>query len=84
MSSGYYVALGKGDGTFQTPKFAPYGNELYSATLADVNGDGNLDLILDDAPFVASGTFAVDVLLGKGDGTFANGASVSSNSLSAK
>jgi len=44
-------ALGKGDGTFLTPTFTAYGSELYAVTLADMNRDGNLDLLLDDAPF---------------------------------
>lgn len=79
VGSGYYVALGKGDGTFQTPVFTAYGTELYSATLADVNGDGVLDLVLDDTPFILSGTFAVDVLPGNGDGTFGAGNTVNSN-----
>jgi hypothetical protein len=78
-SSGYFVALGNGDGTFQTPVFTAYGTELYAVTLADMNLDGNLDLILDDAPFQVGGTFAVDLLFGNGDGTFGAGTTVNSN-----
>jgi hypothetical protein len=77
--SGYFVALGNGDGTFQTPVFTAQGNELYSATLADINMDGNLDLILDDTPFLAGGTFSIYVLPGNGDGTFGAPYTVSSN-----
>ena len=80
-ASGYFTALGNGDGTFQTPVFTAYGTELYSATLADMNLDGKLDLLLDDAPFQVGGTFAVDLLPGNGDGTFAPGTAVSSNYL---
>jgi hypothetical protein len=79
--SGYFVALGKGDGTFATPMFTASGNELYSAAIADINGDGNLDLVLNDEPFDGSGSFAVDLLTGNGDGTFAAGSSVFSNYL---
>ena len=79
--SGYFVALGKGDGTFATPAFTASGNELYSAALADMNQDGNLDLILDDAPFDGSGDFAIDLLPGNGDGTFSTGTAIFSNSL---
>jgi hypothetical protein len=79
--SGYFIALGKGDGTFQTPTFTPYGTELYAVTLADMNRDGNLDLLLDDAPFQVSGAFAVDLLPGIGDGTFAAGTTVKSGSM---
>ncbi len=78
-SSGYFVALGNGDGTFKTPAFTSYGAELYAVTLADMNLDGNLDLLLDDAPFQVGGTFAVDLLPGNGDGTFGAGATVNSD-----
>jgi hypothetical protein len=78
--SGYFVALGKGNGTFSTPTFTPFGTQLYSATLADMNGDGKLDLLLDDAPFLG-GTFAVDLLSGNGDGTFTPGQAVVSDYL---
>ena len=80
-ASGYFAALGNGDGTFQTPVFTAYGSELYSVTLADMNLDGNLDLLLDDAPFQVGGTFSVDLLPGNGDGTFAPGTAISSNYL---
>jgi len=55
-----YVYLGNGDGTFRYSAAyqATYGGN--SAAAADVNGDGNLDII----------TNGVSVLLGKGDGTF--------------
>jgi len=80
-ASGYFTALGNGDGTFQTPVFTAYGTELYSATVADMNLDGKLDLLLDDAPFQVGGTFAIDLLPGNGDGTFAQGTSINSNYL---
>jgi len=79
--SGYFVILGKAGGTFAAPVFNPYGSQLYSVTIADMNGDGVPDLLLDDAPFQAGGTFAVDLLPGNGDGTFGSGASVNSNYL---
>jgi len=40
----------------------------YAITAADFNGDGNLDLAVVDTP--QSGTGAVSILLGNGDGTF--------------
>jgi Bacterial Ig-like domain (group 3)/FG-GAP-like repeat len=79
--SGYFVVLGKAGGTFAAPVFTPYGSELYSVTIADMNMDGIPDLLLDDAPFQAGGTFAVDLLPGNGDGTFASGIAVKSNYL---
>ena len=66
------VALGNGDGTFQAAKIgiADFGPSLgwtnqdqYSRQLADVNGDGKLDL-------VGFGGGAVFTALGNGDGTF--------------
>lgn len=52
--SGYFVALGNGDGTFATPVFTASGNALYSVAIADFNQDGNLDLVLNDEPFDGS------------------------------
>jgi hypothetical protein len=61
------LLLGNGDGTFQTPKaVAPYS---YSGlTLADINGDGRLDLVV-----TSFGGGSVQIWLGAGDGTFSVG-----------
>jgi hypothetical protein len=61
------VLLGKGDGTFGAP--APYtvgGQGTFSdtAVVADVNGDGKMDLVFDNP------TGNAFLLLGNGDGTF--------------
>ena len=53
------VLLGNGDGTFQ-PLKAYAGGLLGVPAIADINGDGKLDLITED----------LGVLLGNGDGTF--------------
>ena len=55
---------GNGDGTFQPPvQSSPGIPYLFSSAVADLNGDGHLDLIF--------GTYsAIYVLLGNGDGTF--------------
>jgi hypothetical protein len=58
------VLLGSGHGTFAEATSFPAENPLYWVTLADLDGDGTLDLIL------ASGA-ALTVQRGKGDGTFA-------------
>jgi hypothetical protein len=70
VPSGYFVILGKGDGTFAAPQFYSAGAELYSVTIADINGDGIPDLVLDDAPFNVSGEFAVYWAPGNGNGIF--------------
>ncbi len=57
------VLLGNGDGTFQPAITYDAGSAL-SVAVADVNGDGNPDLL------VANWNWTVAVLLGKGDGTF--------------
>lgn len=72
------VLLGNGDGTFQAAVVYPSGGPNYhSIAVADVNGDGNPDLLLaacsnpTDASYcgdAADGSLAV--LLGNGDGTF--------------
>jgi len=60
------VLLGNGDGTFQTAtEYLSGGSYPYSLKVADLNGDGKLDLVAANSD---SGT--VGVLLGRGDGTF--------------
>jgi hypothetical protein len=77
------VFLGRGDGTFAARTDFGFGYSTYvdrwseagssALALADINGDGKLDLAaavdIDDA-FNSSGL--VSVLLGKGDGTFSD------------
>ena len=79
--SGYYVALGNGDGTFGTATFVTYGSVLYSLQLADINNDGKLDMILNDEPLVANTGFKLSTAIGKGDGTFATPVSLLTNYL---
>lgn len=54
------ILLGNGDGTFQTPTTIFSNSGTLAA--ADLNADGNLDLVLLDG--------LVEIYLGKGDGTF--------------
>ena len=62
------VLLGNGDGTFQTPVLyaAPAG--VNAVTTADLNGDGNADLVA--ATYSGATRNVVSVFLGNGDGTF--------------
>ncbi|HUB77560.1 MAG TPA: FG-GAP-like repeat-containing protein [Bryobacteraceae bacterium] len=66
--------LGNGDGTFQTPASAAVNQNAGSLALADLNGDGKLDVAVAAFGTLPGFFFAdaggVNVLLGKGDGTF--------------
>jgi Bacterial Ig-like domain (group 3)/FG-GAP-like repeat len=68
ISSGYFVLLNKGDGTFVST-FSAYGGSLFEPKLADLNGDGFLDLVVTDND-TNSGTYVIDIIPGIGDGTF--------------
>ena len=60
------VLLGNGDGTFQTAvTYDSGGYTPFSVAVADVNGDGKLDIVVANA-----NSNTVGVLLGNGDGTF--------------
>ena len=58
------ILLGDGDGTFQPPINFPTGTSANLLAVADLNGDGKLDLI------VANGFSTIGVMMGNGDGTF--------------
>ena len=57
------MLLGNGDGTFQPAVSYLNDQKGLWVTVADFNGDGKLDLAMNDY-------FAVEVLFGNGDGTF--------------
>ena len=65
------VLLGNGDGTFQPAVTYNSGRQGISLVVADLNKDGNLDLVL--AGYYMHGGLppgSISVLLGNGDGTF--------------
>ncbi len=67
------ILLGNGDGTFQPPTtLATSGFFIYSIAVADLNGDGKLDLAVESDAQDGSDTTpgVVSVLVGNGDGTF--------------
>jgi hypothetical protein len=71
------VLLGNGDGTFQAAvTYDSGGQSPSSIAVADVNGDGKPDLVVENCSFnggsddCSPGDGAVGVLLGNGDGTF--------------
>jgi uncharacterized membrane protein len=66
------VMLGKGDGTFHAPvNYSSGGEGAFSISVADVNGDGKLDLVVANGCLGSNcSTGSVGVLFGKGSGTF--------------
>src|SRR5277367_6406323 len=66
------VLLGNGDGTFAVPKLFQTTYETIAVAVADVNGDGKPDLLLESvfANADPKRNGAVAVMLGNGDGTF--------------
>jgi len=69
QQAGVSILLGNGDGTFRAPTILPIAN-LRTLSIADVNGDGNPDLLVAIGcgfPCLGPGS---GVLLGNGDGTF--------------
>jgi hypothetical protein len=75
---GVSVLLGYGDGTLQAPViYSSGGVAASSVAIADVNGDGRLDVVVANECLSTTGcdSGGVTVLLGNGDGTFQSGVS---------
>lgn len=79
------VFLGNGDGTFQpVVTYSSGGFAALAATVADINGDGKLDVLVFNCAPHGSSTCArgtIGVLLGNGDGTFEPAKTYSSGGL---
>jgi hypothetical protein len=66
------IFLGNGDGTFtKAPSLPQYEPSPEPSMAVDLNGDGNLDLVVDNsvAPYY-TGYPCINIFLGHGDGTF--------------
>jgi hypothetical protein len=65
------VLLGKGDGTFQWKGLYGTAGLDANVALADVNGDGKLDMLASGCAYKDCFTGVVTIQTGNGDGTFA-------------
>src|SRR5262249_12839118 len=61
----FSVRLGDGDGTFQRLIVLDPASFAHRGAVADLNGDGNLDVVSSN-----DGNYAISVYLGNGNGTF--------------
>jgi hypothetical protein len=71
---GISVLLGKGDGRFQNALNAAKSIGTFAMAVGDFNGDGKLDVAV--AGYVGTEQNVIQILLGKGDGTFATGQTI--------
>ena len=73
------IFLGNGDGTFTVAGSSPaLGYNPTAIATADMNGDGNADLIVVEQGSSTSSDGQVVIFLGKGDGTFTKESSIAS------
>ena len=66
----FAVLLGNGDGTFQSASLTSTNAISNSASLADVNGDGKLDVLVANTSGLNGGPGSMGLFLGNGNGTF--------------
>src|SRR5258708_15336496 len=71
VDPGVEIFLGNGNGTFQAPVVYDTGALFpFQVAIADLNGDGKLDLVVDHGVTNAPLDSLIGILLGNGDGTF--------------
>src|SRR5215467_6595960 len=74
------ILLGNGDGTFQAPVATTLTPSALTLAAGDFNGDKKADVIIGSST-TTGGTFALQVALGNGDGTFQAAKSVGVSGL---
>jgi hypothetical protein len=81
--SNLVLYLNKGDGTFGAPISIMQANGIADFAIGDFNQDGNLDIavLVSTGPFNATGTAAVTVFLGNGQGSFGGAQTFQAGSL---
>ncbi len=72
------ILINNGDGTFKSPVNYSISGNVQALAVADLNADGNLDLVVP----AGGSSAAISVLLGNGDGTFGSPIVYTSNLLS--
>jgi hypothetical protein len=73
MAGTFTIALGNGDGTFQTPtSYTPQCSYPDAIAVADFNGDGKPDIAV-------AGYDGISIFLNNGDGTFTAGANIATS-----
>jgi len=75
---GVSVNLGNGDGRFKNPLNSALGVGTFDMAVGDFNGDGKLDVAL--AGYSSSTQPIIQIMLGKGDGTFSKGQTINLSS----
>jgi uncharacterized protein (TIGR03437 family) len=74
-TAGWYLLLGKGNGSFQAPAPLPFSSFVpLSLAAGDFNGDGKPDLVAGVAD--SSGSPSLEFAAGNGDGTFQSPTSI--------
>jgi hypothetical protein len=74
LDSNLYVLLGNGDGTFQPATTYTVGNPsglgANAMVMTDLNGDGKLDVAVNNQISYTAGAGTLSIFFGNGDGTF--------------